>query len=242
MALIGVIGDFVPGFEPHESIAGAVGHSAAALGVETEVRWLDTPLLEHCDLDEYDALWCAPGSPFKSLDGTLRGIRFARERDLPFIGTCGGFQHAVIEYARNVLGFADAQHAEYDPYASRLFVSELACSLVGQTMSVTLEPGSRAHGFYGRGEASERYYCNFGLNPEHRQKLHDGGLRVVGTDQDGEARVLELPEHRVFIATLFVPQTSSSADEPHPLISAYVAESTGVPAANASAAARSNSP
>jgi CTP synthase (UTP-ammonia lyase) len=241
-ARIGVIGDFVPGFEPHEAIAGAVRHSAAALGVEVEVCWLDTSSVESADLSEYEALWCAPGSPFKSLGGTLRGIRFAREQNVPFIGTCGGFQHAVIEYARNVLGFADAQHAEYDPYASNLFVSELTCSLVGQTMSVRLEPGSRAAAFYGATETTERYYCNFGLNPKHQDELHEGGLRVVGTDQDGEARVLELPDHRFFIATLFVPHTSSSPDEPHPLISAYVAESTGVLAANASAASRSKSP
>jgi CTP synthase (UTP-ammonia lyase) len=241
-ALLGVIGDFVPGFEPHEAIAGAVAHSAAALGVDAEVRWLDTPEVETADLSEFDALWCAPGSPYKSLDGALRGIRLAREENVPFIGTCGGFQHVVIEYARNVLGFADAQHAEYDPYASTLFISQLACSLVGQTMSVRLESGSRAAGFYGRAEATERYYCNFGLNPEHQAELHEGGLRVVGSDQDGEARVLELPDHRFFIATLFVPQTSSSPDEPHPLISAYVAESAGVLAANASAASRSNSP
>jgi CTP synthase (UTP-ammonia lyase) len=241
-ALIGVIGDFVPGFEPHEAIAGAVGHSAAALGVEAEVRWLDTLDVETADLAEYDALWCAPGSPYKSLDGALRGIRFAREENVPFIGTCGGFQHVVLEYARNVLGFADARHAEYDPDASVLFVSKLECSLVGQTMSVRLDPGSRAADFYGATETNERYYCNFGLNPEHQDELDEGGLRVVGSDQDGEARVLELPEHRFFIATLFVPQTSSSADEPHPLISAYVAESAGVPAANASAASRSNSP
>src|SRR4051794_29886377 len=131
MALIGVIGDFNPGFEPHEGITQAVAHSAAALGAEVEVRWIATDRVQQVDLDEYDALWCAPGGPYRSLDGALHGIRFAREGDLPFIGTCGGFQHAVIEYARNVLGFADAQHAEYDPYASRLFVSELTCSLVG---------------------------------------------------------------------------------------------------------------
>jgi CTP synthase (UTP-ammonia lyase) len=241
-AVIGAIGDFKPGFEPHEAIAAAVGHSAAALGVEAEVVWLDTPSVETADLSGYDALWCAPGSPFESLEGTLRGIRFARENDVPFLGTCGGFQHAVIEYARNVLGFADAQHAEYDPNASLLFVSALSCSLVGQTMSVRLDPHSRAAELYGADEATERYYCNFGLNPEHQDRLHEGGFRVVGSDQDGEARVLELPGHRFFIATLFVPHTSSSADEPHPLISAYVAESAGVAAANASAASRSNSP
>jgi CTP synthase (UTP-ammonia lyase) len=122
----------------------------------------------------------SPGSPYHSLDGALRAIRFARESHRPFIGTCSGFQHAVIEYARNVLGFEDAQHAEYDAEASDLFVSALSCSLVGQTMSVRLEPGSRAASFYRQHEVAEQYYRNFGLNPAHQPRLHEGGFRVVG--------------------------------------------------------------
>lgn len=243
--LIGVIGDFDPGLEPHTAIDTAVQHAADGLGVEAEVRWLDTPDVETLDLGDFDALWCAPGGPYRSLDGALRGIRFARERDVPFLGTCGGFHHVVIEYALGVLGRAEAQHAEYDPDASELFVTPLPCSLSGQTMSVGLEPGSRAAELYGRDETTERYYCSFGLNPERRDELHDGGLRVSGTDQDGEVRVLEIPELGFFVATLFVPQVGSAPGAPHPLIAAYVAQAagrTGVAAANASAASRSNSP
>ena len=224
-----MIGDFDPGFEPHAATDAALGHAAAALGVEVEVRWYPTESLLDADPAEVlteDALWCAPGSPYRSLDGALRGVRFARERDLPLLGTCGGFQHIVIEYARNVLGFADAQHAEYDPYASNLFISELSCSLAGRTMAVELVAGSRSAEFYGGTETSERYYCNFGLNPEHRRLLDEGGLRVVGVDQDGEARVLELPDRRFYVATLFVPQLSSALGAPHPLIVAYLRAAT----------------
>lgn len=222
---VGVIGEFDPEFPPHAATDAALRHAAAALGVEVEVRWLGTVELEDLPLAElagHDALWCAPGSPYRSIDGALRAIRLARESDMPFLGTCGGFQHVVIEYARNVLGFQDAQHAEYDPYASELFISALSCSLAGQTMSVRLEPGSRAAGYYGDSEAREQYYCNFGLNPEHQQRLHDGGLRVVGSDQDGEARIVELPDRRFYLATLFVPQLSSQPGSPHPLIAAYL--------------------
>jgi CTP synthase (UTP-ammonia lyase) len=222
---VGVIGDYNPSFPPHAATGAALEHAAAGVGAQMEVRWLDTAQLEDVDsatLSEYDALWCAPGSPYRSLDGALRAIRFARESDTPFIGTCGGFQHVVIEFARNVLGFKDAQHAEYDPYASDLFISQLSCSLVGQTMSVKLAPGSRAISFYRQDDVSEHYYCNFGLNPAYQGLLHDGGLRIVGTDQDGEARVLELADRRFYLATLFVPQLSSSPGSPHPLIAAYL--------------------
>jgi len=222
---IGVIGDFDPAFPPHVATDAAIGHSAQSLGATARVRWLATDMLAEAELTDIlvdDAYWCAPGSPYKSLEGALRAIRFAREGDAPFLGTCGGFQHVVLEYASNVLGFKDAQHAEYDPYASDLFVTELSCSLAGQRMDVQLAPGSRVAGFYGRDETEEEYYCNFGLNPEHQGLLHEGGLRVAGTDQDGEARVLELPDRRFFVATLFVPQLRSSADAPHPLITAYL--------------------
>ncbi len=222
---IGVIGDFDPAFPPHPATDAALRHSAQRLGAGVDVRWLATDSLAAADLGRAlagDGLWCAPGSPYRSLEGALRAVRFAREADLPFLGTCGGFQHVVLEYARNVLGFEDAQHAEYDPYASELFITELSCSLAGREMEVRLADGSRAARSYGRTETVEEYYCDFGLNPEHQRLLHDGGLRVVGTDQDGEARVLELPDRRFFLATLFVPQLRSSATSPHPLVTAYL--------------------
>ena len=86
--------------------------------------------------DRFSGVWVTPGSPYKNLEKTLWAIRFARENGIPCFGTCGGFQHMVLEYARNVLGYEDAQHAEYDPYASSLFISALACSLAGRTMEL----------------------------------------------------------------------------------------------------------
>jgi CTP synthase (UTP-ammonia lyase) len=217
---VAVIGDFDETYTPHLATNEALEHSATDLGVELRISWLATEPLEG-DLDAVrtaDALWCAPGSPYRSLLGALAALRHGREHGVPTLGTCGGCQHIIIEYARNVLGFEDAQHAEYDPYGSRLFVSELACSLAGRTMPVSLEPGSRPAALYGTTSVQEQYYCNFGLNPEHQRTLDEGGLRVVGFDDDGEARVLELPEHPFYVATLFVPQTRSTPAEPHPLV------------------------
>ncbi len=222
---IGVIGEFEPEFLPHRATNEALEHSGAELEAEASVVWLPTDALEQGveqTLEGFDGLWCAPGSPYRSLGGALGGVRFARERDLPFIGTCGGFQHAVLEYARNVLGFEDAQHAEYDPYASDLFISALECSLAGKKMRVEVLPGSRAFALYGRGEVEEEYYCNLGLNPDYQPDLERSGLAITGSEQDGEVRIVELPTHRFFLATLFVPQTSSAPGEPHPLVSGFV--------------------
>jgi CTP synthase (UTP-ammonia lyase) len=153
------------------------------------------------------------------MNGALNIIRYAREHDVPLLGTCGGYQHVVLEYARSVLGFTDAAHAEYDPYASKLFITALSCSLVGQTMAVTVRENITAARLYQRSATTEKYYCNFGLNLDYLPALTADGLVVSGIDQDGEPRILELSKLRYFLATLFVPQTSSTPDAPHPLIS-----------------------
>jgi CTP synthase (UTP-ammonia lyase) len=222
---VGVIGDFQANFPPHLATEAALEHAAATLGVPLKVSWLGT--LDLCEvtpeeLTRYDALLCAPGSPYRSLEGALRAVRIARELDRPFLGTCGGFQHMVLEYARNVLGILDAQHAEYDPYASELFISPLACSLAGRVMNIRLAAGSLISDLYGRNEVLEHYYCDFGLNPSHQEQLERGGLNVVGRDQNGEARVIELPHLRFYIATLFVPQLRSQPDAPHPVLTAFL--------------------
>ena len=144
-----------------------------------------------------------------------------REHNVPFLGTCGGFQHAILEFAHSVLGITAAAHEETDPDASVLFVTRLVCSLVGKTMTVQIEPNSLAAESYGSVTAEEQYYCNFGLNPAYRKTLTDGGLRFSGADQDGEVRILEIPGHRFFVGTLFVPQARSTADSPHPLLIGY---------------------
>lgn len=222
---IGVIGDFDPERRSHRATDESLKHAGATLDADVSVAWLPTQDLERdtaAKLEIFDALWCAPGSPYESFEGALEAIRFARERDRPFIGTCGGFQHVVLEYARNVLGFEEAQHAEYDPHASQLFITPLSCSLAGKKMRVEIQPGSRAFDLYVREEVEEQFYCNFGLNPAYMTDIENGGLKITGSEQDGEARIVELPSHRFFLATLFVPQISSNPDEPHPLITGFL--------------------
>jgi CTP synthase (UTP-ammonia lyase) len=219
---LAIIAEFNPSFEPHVQTNAAIEHSASALGIEVHHEWISTADIRLDDLAEFNGLWFAPGSPYKDLNRTLEAIRHAREHDIPTLGTCGGFQHMVIEFARNVVGIADAQHAEYDPYASRLIVSSLSCSLVGHELEIALVPESRTAIAYGTTVANERYYCNFGVNPNFVSQISEAGFRVVGTDHEGECRVMELLQHRFFVGTLFVPQARSHADQPHPLINAFM--------------------
>jgi CTP synthase (UTP-ammonia lyase) len=223
---VAVTGDFDSSYVPHIATNSAISHSARLLGLEVAVTWLATVPLEAGlgPVTKADALWCAPGSPYRSLAGALAALRFGRENSVPTLGTCGGCQHILLEYARNVLGFQDAQHAEYDPYGSRLFISSLVCSLAGLTMPVNLKPGSLVAQCYGMGRIAEQYYCNFGLNPVYRQMLEEGGLQISGIDDDDEPRVFELPGHPFYVATLFVPQNRSNSDEPHPLVTRLLSE------------------
>ncbi|MEE3067461.1 MAG: CTP synthase [Actinomycetota bacterium] len=231
---IGIVGEFQHNFDPHTAIDTAVEHALAAVPSRPPIalEWVSTPDAEHMSKEElaaYAGWWIAPGSPYCSMNGALRIIRCAREHDVPLLGTCGGYQHVVLEYARNVLGFADAAHAEYDPYASELFITALSCSLVGQTMKVMVREGTTAARHYPSGAITEKYYCNFGLNLDHLPALTAAGLVVSGTDQAGEPRILELPDLRYFLATSFVPQTSSTPEAPHPLIVGFLRAATQMP-------------
>lgn len=223
---VGVIGDFDLKKPSHKATNEALQHCADYLGIDLEIQWLPTESLEKKiqinNISKFDGLWCAPGSPYKSMKGALKAIQFARENDYPFIGTCGGFQHAVIEYAQNKLGLKNAQHAEYDSEGSELFITALSCSLLGETRKIFIKNKSVIYKFYNKADVEERYHCSFGLSPDYQKIIDESGFKVVGMDEEGEARILELPQNRFFVATLFQPQLSSSSADPHKLILAYL--------------------
>ena len=219
---LAIIGEYNPDFEPHVQTDAAIAHSASALGVDVQSEWISTADLQIPHLSAFPAIWFAPGSPYRDLNRTLDAIRFAREFDVATLGTCGGFQHMVIEFARHVVRICDAQHAEYEPYASRVIVSRLTCSLVGREMEISLNPWSKTAAAYGTHAIIERYYCNFGVNPDYVDQISNAGFQVVGRDADGDCRVMELAQHRFFVGTLFVPQARSRQDHPHPLINAFL--------------------
>jgi CTP synthase (UTP-ammonia lyase) len=121
-----------------------------------------------------------------------------------------------------VLNISDAEHEETAADGSRMLISKLSCSLMSQSQTVRVKPGTRAHRAYGRTEIVEQFTCNYGLNPDYQREIETAGLHVAGAGQDGEARIVELDHHPFFVATLFVPQLSSSPAQPHPLLTAYL--------------------
>jgi len=222
MRYIALLGEYDSTFRPHVATGIAIRHASAALRMAITGEWVSTQDIDDSLFSRYSGIWAAPGSPYKNLERTLWALEHARKNNVPCFGTCGGFQHMVLEYARNVLHYRDAQHAEYDPFASTLFISRLSCSLAGREMELTFESGSRVAKIYGSTSAREEYYCNFGVQPNKVGLLASSGLRISGSDREGEVRVIELPDHPFYLGTLFVPQTKSTARQPHPLVTAFV--------------------
>jgi CTP synthase (UTP-ammonia lyase) len=236
---IGLVGDRSDDVPAPVAIPPALRGAGRRLGVAVEPVWLPTDGLPDDDaLAAFDALWCVTASPYTDMDGALRAIREARERERPFLGTCGGFQHALLEWARDVVGLAAAEHAESSPDAETQVVVPLACSLLGAEGPIRLQPGSRAARLMGTTASTERYYCSYGLSPAFAPQLLGGPLVATGWDDEGDVRVVELEGHPFYVATLFQPERSSTEDAPHGLIVGLVAAAAGVEAPAVSEAAR----
>jgi len=219
-----LIGEYSPDVVAHRAIPTALGMASDITGRPVEFDWLSTDLLADGSVsaEAYDGLWCVPASPYASMEGALNSIRYARESGTPFLGTCGGFQHALIEYARNVLGIEEADHAESNPDASVLFVTPLTCALRGVKGSVILMPDSMAARIYGSLEVVEEYNCGFGLNPQYRDLIQKSDLHISGVDTEGEARLIELTGHPFFLGTLYQPERAARDGIAHPLVTAFV--------------------
>jgi CTP synthase (UTP-ammonia lyase) len=220
---IALIGDYDASVKAHQAIPRALAF-AADTDVDCQWEWLHTstlasdPSTELCD---FDGIWCVPASPYANTRGALNAIRFARESGRAFLGTCGGFQHALMEYAEAVWGIP-AAHAEVDPAADDPVIAPLTCSLVEQSGQLFFAPESRLATIYGVASTSEEYHCRYGLNPHYGARLASGPLRVSARDEVGDVRAIELDGHPFFIGTLFQPERSAFAGRRHPLIRAFV--------------------
>src|SRR5215469_15732816 len=192
--LVALVGDYKPSVPAHQAIPIALNLAAAHHGVSIEAKWIHTSQIRRAE-DEfapYHGIWCVPASPYENTLGALEAIRFAREQQVPFLGTCGGFQHALMEYAKNVLGMANADNAELNPGTSHPLIAALTCSLVDVEADVILEPESLLHKSYGTTRIREQYRCGYGPNPEHENALFAEEFRVTARDTDGQVRGVEL--------------------------------------------------
>ncbi|MEU5219935.1 gamma-glutamyl-gamma-aminobutyrate hydrolase family protein [Streptomyces sp. NPDC020807] len=226
---IALVGDRSAHVRSHVRVPVLLDALAEREGLALDAYWIPTADAEVPGaVKGFDAVWVLPGSPYASEAGVLAAIRTAREDGVPLLGTCGGFQHILLEYARNVCGLDRAAHAENDPSAAEedLVIAPLACSLVGHEGKVRLTPGSLAEESFGAERSTERYHCNFAPAVRHLDTFTAHGLRFTGEDEDGAVRVVELPSHPFFLATLFQPELSGDGSVPHPLVRALAVAAT----------------
>ncbi|MFJ4346236.1 CTP synthase [Pseudomonas sp. NPDC089401] len=220
---VGLIGDRdTTAVTAHRAIEAALPLAFDALGIEAEYHWLPTQALAEKRLSDFDGLWCVPGSPYTDTNAVLAAIRFAREQAIPFLGTCGGFQHALLEYAQNVLGWADAEHGELPSQGGRAIIAPLSCALVEKRQSIRLLDSSRIAQAYGTALVEEGYRCNYGLNPQFAAALLDGQLRATGWDEGAEVRAVELQGDGFFVATLFQPERAALNGQVPPLVRGWL--------------------
>jgi CTP synthase (UTP-ammonia lyase) len=226
---VALVGDRSPEVRSHQRIP----QLAAALldrdALPLDLYWIGTDEVDSPEaLRGFDGIWLLPGSPYRSEAGALHAARSAREDGVPFLGTCAGFQHALLEFARDVCGLTDAAHAENDPDAEHPLIAPLACSLVGHELPISLTPGTRAELLLGAERSVERYHCSYGLHPDFPARLEAHGLTFSGHDADGAPRIAELPPstHPFFLATLFQPELAGDGTRPHPFVEGFARAAT----------------
>jgi CTP synthase (UTP-ammonia lyase) len=222
---IALVGDYNDKITAHTAIPHALKLASSALDSSVTWKWVSTTdiLNPAIDLSEFSGIWVVPGSPYANMNAVLEAIKFVRETKRPFLGTCGGCQHALIEYARNACNIYEADHAETNPKGKALIVTPLSCSLVEKEDQVVFAPDSRLSKILGEGPIYEGYRCNYGLNPKWRSQLETAGLRFTGFNTYGNTCAFELPNHPFFIGTLFQPERSALKNEQyHPLILAFL--------------------
>lgn len=223
MARIALVGDYNPQVLAHQAIQRSFELGKEA-GLLIEPAWTGTETVKPGDdsaLKQFRGIWCVPASPYRNTDGALWGIQFARTSGVPFLGTCGGYQHALLEYARNVLGLKEADHAEINSQASLPLLSRMQCTLVEKSQKVFVTSSGRFREIYGADAGIEGYHCSYGLNRAFEHLFNGSELEVVSRSEDGEARAVMLRGHPFFVGTHFQPERAAMKRSLHPVVHAF---------------------
>jgi CTP synthase len=235
---IGILGKYVEYEDSYKSLKEALVHGALAHNLKLNVDWIEAEGLESKDqsvqaqLETVDGVLVPGGFGKRGIEGMLKGIRYARENNVPYFGICLGMQTACIEFARNVCGLEEANSSEFDQATPHRVIYKLrelrGIEELGGTMRLgawacRLEPGSLAHAAYGQTEISERHRHRYEFNREYEGTLTAGGLRITGATPDGTyVEIVEVPDHPFFLGCQFHPEFKSKPLEPHPLFTRFV--------------------
>ncbi|MEM4234677.1 MAG: CTP synthase, partial [Candidatus Methanomethylicaceae archaeon] len=228
---IAMCGKYTKLADSYVSIIEALKHAGAKVGVTPRLEWIETTIFEDdpstiSTLNKYDGIMVLPGFGARGTEGKIMAIKFAREHKIPFLGICFGFQLAVVEFARNVLGYKNADTTEVNPSTPYpvidLLPEQKKVGALGGTMrlgayKILLEDGTLAHRLYGSNEISERHRHRYEVNPDYWEVLRKGGLVLSGFSYDKmRVEFIELPDHPFFLGTQAHPEFKSRPGNPSP--------------------------
>jgi CTP synthase (UTP-ammonia lyase) len=222
---IAVLGDYDPSHLTLRAINDSFDPLRKLVSPDIRFDWFDTDKFnyEKAFKNGYSGLWITPGSPYRDMENVLNAIYYTRENNIPTFGNCGGFQHMVIEFARNVCHIKKADHQETNPEGEELIIVKLACSLVEQSENLKIiHRDSILKRIIGKDQFIGRYFCSYGMNDQYQKTLESNGLIFTAESEDGQKRAFELESHPFFLGTLFQPALSSSDYDLNPLIVEFV--------------------
>ncbi len=215
-----LLGDRDTAFVTHRALDALV----AQVADQATLRWVGTATADPDELAEVDGVWAVPGTPYADASTVLETLRRRRVDGRPTLGTCGGFQHMVLGFARDVAGLSAAGHAETDPETPEPVVSGLACSLVGEVRRVTPVSGTQVARICGDAPFDGFHFCSYGVDPRYHHVLEDAGLVLSAHAPDAGVEAVELPGHPFWIGTLFQPQMAAlDGGAAHPHVEAVLA-------------------
>jgi len=222
---IALVGDFNPDVLAHRAIEQCFALAQPSNSESMAREWIPTDRIvlgDEAALQKFSGIWCTPASPYRSTEGALWAIQYARTHGVAFLGTCGGYQHALLEYTRNVLGLAQAGHTELDPAASLPLLERMQCSLIEKSQRVIIT-GDAFQLLYCGDSGVEGFHCSYGLNPDYEQVFNGTFLEIVARSEEGQARAFQLKGHPFFVGTQFQPERRSLEGFIHPLVESFFA-------------------
>ena len=234
---IALVGKYVQLHDAYLSVEESLFHAGTACGAVVHIRWVDSETVTEENaaqvLSGCSGILVPGGFGDRGIEGMIAAARYARENNVPYLGICLGMQIAVIEFARHVLGWADAHSTEMAPQTAHpvidLMPDQVGVAAKGGTMRLgqypcVLAADSRARALYGQSEISERHRHRYEFNNDFRERITAAGLVPTGTSPDGRlVEIVENPAHPWFVGVQFHPEFKSRPDRPHPLFKGFVA-------------------
>jgi len=237
---IAIVGKYTELRDSYISIVEALKHAGWSYSAKVNIVWVESTELEENEdkirvLDNVHGILVPGGFGARGAEGKILSIKYARENNVPFLGICFGFQLAVVEFARNVLGLIDANSSEIDPTTKHpvidLLPEQRKIEQLGGTMRlgelpIIIEKDTLAYRIYGKTRIGERHRHRYEVNPEYISKLEEKGMKFSGKSEDlRRMEILELPDHFHFLATQFHPEFKSRPLNPAPVFKAFVGAS-----------------